>query len=136
MFDYRCQLNKIGSHKLYKTIYFLKRIGVLHNPKCTDVLKLVADISQREKSLAEQVQIYSDKVDSIENYEDPTFLNKTKQLIREETREIRMRELRECNLILTNMEEEDRNNESGTATEEDSDMARVNDMIKKCPTTR
>ena len=48
----------------------------------------------------------------------------------EETQEIRMRELRECNLILTNMEEEDRNNESGTATEEDSDMARVNDMIK------
>ena len=41
-----------------------------------------------------------------------------------------MRELRECNLILTNMEEEDRNTESGTATEEDSDMARVNDMIK------
>ena len=41
-----------------------------------------------------------------------------------------MRELRECNLKLTNMEEEDRKTESGTATEEDSDMARVNDMIK------
>ena len=86
--------------------------------------------------MAEQVQIYSDKVDSIANYEDPTFLNKTKQLIREETHVIRMRELRECNLKLTNMEEEDRNTESGTATEEDSDMARVNDMITKCPTTR
>ena len=86
--------------------------------------------------MVEQVQIYSDKVDSIANFEDPTFLNKTKQLIREETHDIRMRELRECNLKLTNMEEEDRNNESGTATEEDSDMARVNDMITKCPTTR
>ena len=93
-------------------------------------LKLVAEISEREKSLAEQVQIYSDKVDSIANYEDPTFLKKTQQLIREETHEIRMRELRECNLILTNMEEEVCNNESRTVTEEDSDMTRATDMIQ------
>ena len=41
-----------------------------------------------------------------------------------------MRELRECNLILTNMEEEVCNNESRTVTEEDSDMTRVTDMIQ------
>ena len=120
----------------YDKLTTLKSIDQLHwyckrcNPKCTDVLKLVAEISEREKSLAEQVQIYSDKVDIIAHYEDPTFLKKTKQLIREETHEIRMRELRECNLILTNMEEDVCNNESRTVTEEDSDMTRVTDMIQ------
>ena len=71
----------------YDKLTTLKSLDQLHwyckrcNPKCTDVLKLVAEISEREKSLAEQVQIYSEKVDSIANYEDPSFLKKTKQLI-------------------------------------------------------
>ena len=98
----------------------------------TSVTQLVEDIDTLKRDMKD----HQDQVNSTANYQDPTFLNKTKQLIREETQEIRMRELRECNLILTNMEEEDRNTESGTATEEDSDMARVNDMITKCPTTR
>ena len=92
----------------------------------TSVTQIVEDIDTLKRDMKD----HQDKVNSTANYQDPTFLNKTKQLIREETQEIRMRELRECNLILTNMEEEDRNTESGTATEEDSDMARVNDMIK------
>ena len=41
-----------------------------------------------------------------------------------------MRELRECNLMLTNMEEEICNIESRTVTEEDSDMTRVTDTIQ------
>ena len=92
----------------------------------TSVTQIVEDIDTLKRDMKD----HQDKVNSTANYQDPTFLNKTKQLIREETQEIRMRELRECNLIITNMVEEDRNTESGTATEEDSDMARVNDMIK------
>ena len=55
----------------YDKLTTLKSLDQLHwyckrcNPKCTDVLKLVAEISEREKSLAEQVQIYIDKVASI-----------------------------------------------------------------------
>ena len=50
----------------------------------------------KEKIIDVTSQIYSNKVDIIVNYEDNKFFEKTKQLIRQETHEIRLRELREC----------------------------------------
>ena len=62
----------------------LKAINQLHwycrncNPKCTGVIKLVAEMNERQKTLTKEVDMYTQKLIRMATYEDEQFKEKNK----------------------------------------------------------
>lgn len=145
----------------------LKAINQLHcyckncNTKCTEVIKLVAEMNERQKTLTEKVDMCTQKLERMATYEDEQFKEKTKQLIQQETKdtvshngeqfkeqtrrlireesyELKQREARECNIIISNMseeeqasDEEDGSSDTDTVVQRITDHENVTEMIHK-----
>ena len=100
------------------------------NSKCTEVIKLVAEMNERQKILTKKVDMCTQKLERMTTYQYEQFKQKTKQviqqeikdtvshndeqfkeqtrrLIREESYELKQREDRECNIIISNVSEEE-----------------------------
>ena len=153
----------------YEMLVRLKAINQLHwyckncIPKCTEVIKLVAEMNERQKTLTKKVDMCTQKLERMATYEDEQFKEKTKQLIQQETKdtvsqshngeqfkeqtrrlireesyELKQREARECNIIISNIsgeeeasDEEDGSSDTDTVVQRATDHEKVTEMIHK-----
>ena len=57
------------------------------NPQCTEVIKLVAEMNERQKTLTKKVDMCTQKLIRMATYEDEQFKEKTKKLIQQEMKD-------------------------------------------------
>ena len=104
---------------------------------CTQKLNRMATYEDEQFKEKTKQLIQQETKDTV-SYNDEQFKEQTRRLIREESYELKQREARECNIIISNMSEEEResdeedgSSDTDTVVQRATDHEKVTEMIHK-----